>query len=81
MRKKWKLIDFIFLGSKINGDSDCIHEIKRRLLLGRKAMTKLDSILKSKEAKSPRPAPSSEDVAAGGCGGGVQDVDQEFQSQ
>ena len=37
--------DFIFLGSKITVDSDCSHEIKRRLLLGRKAMTNLDSIL------------------------------------
>ena len=40
--------DFIFLGSKITADGDCSHEIKRRLLLGRKAMTKLDSILKSR---------------------------------
>ena len=39
--------DFIFLGSKITADGDCSHEIKRRLLLGRKAMTDLDSILKS----------------------------------
>ena len=39
--------DFIFLGSKITADGDCSHEIKRRLLLGRKALTKLDSILKS----------------------------------
>ena len=39
--------DFIFLGSKITTDSNCSHEIKRRLLLGRKAMTNLDSILKS----------------------------------
>ena len=38
--------DFIFLGSKITADGDCSHEIKRRLLLGRKAMTKLDIILK-----------------------------------
>ena len=38
--------DFIFLGSKITGDGDCIHEIKRHLLLGRIAMTNLDSILK-----------------------------------
>ena len=38
--------DFIFSGSKITGDGDCSHEIKRRLLLGRKAMTNLDSILK-----------------------------------
>ena len=40
--------DFIILGSKITVDGDCSHEIKRRLLLGRKAMTNLDSILKSK---------------------------------
>ena len=41
--------DFIFLGSKITSDGDCSHEIKRRLLLGRKAMTNLDSILKSRD--------------------------------
>ena len=41
--------DFIFLGSKVTVDSDCSHEIKRHLLLGRKAMTKLDSILKSRD--------------------------------
>ena len=41
--------DFIFLGSKITADSDCSHEIKRHLLLGRKAMTNLDSILKSRD--------------------------------
>ena len=41
--------DFIFLGSKITADGDCSHEIKRCLLLGRKAMTKLDSILKSRD--------------------------------
>ena len=40
--------DFIFLGSKIIADGDCSHEIKRHLLLGRKAMTKLDSVLKSR---------------------------------
>ena len=40
--------DFIFLGCKITADGDCSHEIKRRLLLGRKAMTNLDSILKSR---------------------------------
>ena len=43
------MTDFIFLGSKITADSDCCHEIKRRLLLGRKAMTNLDSILKSRD--------------------------------
>ena len=41
--------DFIFLGSKITADGDCSHEIKRRLLLRRKAMTNLDSILKSRD--------------------------------
>ena len=41
--------DFIFLGSKITADGDCSHEIKRRLLLGRKAVTTLDSILKSRD--------------------------------
>ena len=40
--------DFIFLGSKITADGDCIHEIKRRLLLGKKVMTNLDSILKNR---------------------------------
>ena len=45
--------DFIFLGSKITEDSDCNHEIKRHLLLGRKAMTNLDSILKSRDITLP----------------------------
>ena len=45
--------DFIFLGSKITADSDCSHEIKRHLLLGRKAMINLDSILKSKDITLP----------------------------
>ena len=45
--------DFIFLGSKINVDSDCSHEMKRHLLLGRKAMTNLDSILKSRNISFP----------------------------
>ena len=43
------VIDFIVLGSKITADGDCSHEIKRRLLLGRKAMTNLDSVIKSKD--------------------------------
>ena len=43
----WTVLDFIFLGSKITVDGDCSHEIKRCLLLGRKVMTNLDSILKS----------------------------------
>ena len=45
--------DFIFLGSKITADGDCSHEIKRRLLLGRKAITNLDSILKSRDITLP----------------------------
>ena len=45
--------DFIFLGSKITADCDCSHEIKRRLLLGRKVMTNLDSILKSRDITLP----------------------------
>ena len=45
--------DFIFLGSKITADGDCSHEIKRRLLLGRKVMTNLDSILKSRDLTLP----------------------------
>ena len=50
MGEKWKL----FLGSKITGDSDCSHEIKRHLLLGRKAMTNLDSVIKSKDTTLPK---------------------------
>ena len=45
--------DFIFLGSKITADGDCSHEIKRCLLLGRKAVTNLDSILKSRDSTLP----------------------------
>ena len=45
--------DFVFLGSKITADGDCSHEIKRRLLLGRKVMTNLDSILKSRDITLP----------------------------
>ena len=53
MVNEWEKVetvaDFIFLGSKITVDSDCSHEVKRRLLLGRKAMTNLDSVLKGKD--------------------------------
>ena len=48
--------DFIFLGSKITADGDCSHEIKRRLLLGRKVMTNLESILKSRDITLPTKA-------------------------
>ena len=47
------VIDCIFLGSRITADGDCSHEIKRRLLLGRKAVTNLDSILKSRDITLP----------------------------
>ena len=48
--------DFIFLGSKITADGDCSHEIKRHLLLGRKAMTNLESIIKSRDITLPTKA-------------------------
>ena len=47
------MTDFLFLGSKITADGDCSHEIRRRLLLGRKAMTNLDSVLKSRDITLP----------------------------
>ena len=47
------VIDFIFLGSKITADGDCSHEIERRLILGRKVMTNLDSIFKSRDITLP----------------------------
>ena len=52
-KKMEAVADFIFLGSKITADGDCSHEIKRRLLLGRKVMTNLDSIFKSKDMALP----------------------------
>ena len=53
MGKQCKVSDFIFWGSKITADGDCSQEIKRRLLLGRKVMTNLDSIFKSKDITLP----------------------------
>ena len=53
MGRKWKLVDFSFLGSKITADDDCSHEIKRCVLLGRKAMTNLDGVLKSRDITLP----------------------------
>ena len=50
----WTMTDFIFLGSKITADGDCSHEIKRCLLLGRKTMTNLDNILKSRGITFPK---------------------------
>ena len=52
-----KVSDFIFLGSKITADGDCSHEIKRHLLLGRKVMTNLSSILKSRDIALPTKVP------------------------
>ena len=57
MRNRWETVetvsDFIFWGPKIIADSDCNHEIKRHLLLGRKVMTNLDSLLKSRDITLP----------------------------
>ena len=53
MGKQWKATDFLFLGSKITADGDGSHEIKRRLLLGRKALTNLDSILENRDITLP----------------------------
>ena len=53
MGKQWKPRHTIYLDSKITADGDCSHEIKRRLLLGRKAITNLDSILKSRDIALP----------------------------
>ena len=53
-REKGEVVtDFLFLGSKITADGDCSHEIRRRLLLGRKAMTNLDSVLRSRDITLP----------------------------
>ena len=52
--------DILFLGSKITVDGDCSHEIERRLLLGRKAMTNLDSVLKSRDSALPIKGPHSQ---------------------
>ena len=63
MGKQWKQCQTIFWGSKIIADSDCSHEIKRHLLLGRKVMTNLNSILKSRDKKEvpfwPTPIPAN----------------------
>ena len=60
-RKKMETVtDFIFLGTKITVDSDCSHEVKRRLLLGRKAMTNLNSMLKSRDIYFTNKDPSSQ---------------------
>ena len=73
--------DFIFLGSKITVDGDCSHEIKRWLLLGRKVMTNLDSIFKSRERYFANKGPSSQgygfsrsDLAAAAAATACMDV-------
>ena len=63
MANRWRkktVTDFLFLGSKITADGDCSHEINRSLLLGRKAMTNLDSILKSRDIYFAKKGPSNE---------------------
>ena len=64
MANRWETMetvtDFIFFSSRITADGDCSHEIKRLLLLGRKAMTNLDSILKSRHITLPTKGPSSQ---------------------
>ena len=50
---RFAVTDFLFLGSKVNVDGDCSHEIRRQLLLGRKAMINLDSVLKSRDVTLP----------------------------
>ena len=57
--------DFIFLGSKITADGDCSHEIRTRLLLGRKVMTNLDSILKSRDIVNKGPSSQGYDFSYG----------------
>ena len=62
-----RVTDFIFLGSKIIADGDCSHEIERCLLLGRKAMTNLDSILKSRDITLPKKVRLVEAGSLVGC--------------
>ena len=63
MGNRWETVetvsDFIILGSKITADGDCSHEIKRRLFLGRKVMTNLDNIVKSRDIYFANKGPSS----------------------
>ena len=59
--------DFIFLGSKITADGDCSHEIKRHMLLARKAMTNIDSKLKSRDIYFANKSPSSQSYGFSSC--------------
>ena len=68
--------DFIFLGSKITTDGDCSHEIKRRLLLGRKVMTNLDSIFKSRDITLPTKVHLVKAMVFS-CGHEVPDISQQ----
>ena len=77
MGKQWKVTDFIFLGSKITAGCECSREIKRRLLLGRKVMISLDSMLKSRDIALPKDPSSwtikkaeSQSIDALNCGVG-----------
>ena len=71
MANRWETVetvtDFIFLDSKITADVDCSHEIERHLLLGRTAMTKLDSILKSRDITFANKGPSSQSYGFSSC--------------
>ena len=62
MGKQWKLSDFIFLGSKITVEGDHSHDVKRCLLLGRKVMTNLDNVLKSRDITLPTKAHMVKDM-------------------
>ena len=75
MGKQWKLWQTIFLGSKITADGDCSHEIKRHSLLGRKAMTSLDSILKSRDYFANK-GPSSQSYGFSSSYGWIWELDQ-----
>ena len=61
MGKKWKQWQIFFLGSKITVDGDCSNETKRHLFLGRKAMTNLDSVLKSRDTKGNKNRPKKKE--------------------
>ena len=72
MANRWEraetVSDFIFGSSKITADGDCSHEIKRHLLLGRKVMTNLDSIVKSRDITLPTKVPLVKAMVMYGCG-------------
>ena len=67
MGKKWKVVDFIFSGSEVTEDSGCSYKIKRCLLLGRKVMPTLDSILKSRDITLPTKVHIVKAIVMYGC--------------